>query len=77
MAENLRAFNKALDDSTFIYAAGPEDDKEVFENAMNLIKFETKNPILVVKNSELQKQLKMEPGKFYCYYKPSYINGFG
>jgi len=25
---------------------------------------------------ELAKKLKMEPGKFYCYYKPSPVNGF-
>lgn len=24
----------------------------------------------------MAKFIKMEPGKFYCYYRPSYVNGF-
>ena len=24
----------------------------------------------------MAKFIKMEPGKFYCYYKPSFVNGF-
>jgi hypothetical protein len=45
--------------------------------AMRLLKSETRNPILEVTNPELAEKLKMTPGNFYCYYKPSYINGFG
>ena len=25
---------------------------------------------------EIAKFIKMEPGKFYCFYRPSYLNGF-
>ena len=44
---------------------------------MRLIKSETRNPVLIVKDQELAEKLRMKPGIFYCYYRPSYINGFG
>lgn len=31
---------------------------------------------MVVKEKELGLTLRMEPGKFYVYYKPSFVNGF-
>lgn len=37
---------------------------------------ETENPILVVNDSELAAQMQMKAGRFYCYFKPSFINGF-
>ena len=37
---------------------------------------ESRNPILVVKDMRLADNLGMEKGKFYVYYKPSFINGF-
>ena len=43
---------------------------------MRLIQSETRNKILQINNPELAKQLKMKPGVFYCYFKPSYLNGF-
>jgi len=32
--------------------------------------------MMVVKEKELGSILRMEPGKFYVYYKPSFVNGF-
>lgn len=37
---------------------------------------ETENPLLQVNDPDLAKRLNMKPGHFYCYYKPSYINGY-
>lgn len=37
---------------------------------------ESLNPILVVTDSAFAEQVRMEPGKFYVYYKPSFVNGF-
>jgi hypothetical protein len=31
---------------------------------------------LELRDKELATKLKMEPGKFYGYYKPSYVNGY-
>jgi hypothetical protein len=41
------------------------------------MKSQTSSPILKVTDKELADQLKMKSGNFYCYYKPSYINGYG
>ena len=46
------------------------------EMAFRMMKAETKNPILQVTDTELAKKLGMEDGKFYCYYKPSHLNGY-
>ena len=53
LAENLRNFNKALGDSTFVYCASENDDQEILSEAEKLLKSETSNQILIVKNSEL------------------------
>ncbi len=29
-----------------------------------------------MRDQDLAKFIKMEPGKFYCYYKPTFVNGF-
>jgi len=76
LAESLRSFNTEVGDSTFVYCASESDDREILREAEKLLKSETRNPILVVKNTELAEELRMEPGKYYCYYKPSYLNGF-
>ena len=34
------------------------------------------NHILYTTNKELASKLKLDPYKFYCYYSPSYLNGF-
>jgi len=31
----------------------------------------------MVSDLKAAQDLHMEDGKFYCYYKPSYLNGFG
>jgi hypothetical protein len=36
---------------------------------------ESRNPLLVA-DPEVGRELRMESGKFYVYYKPSFINGF-
>ena len=50
---------------------------ESTKQAMRLIKSESRNPVLIVKDQELAEKFNLKPGTFYCYYKPSYINGFG
>lgn len=37
---------------------------------------ETRNPILIIKDEELAKHMNMSKGSFYCYFRPSFINGF-
>lgn len=41
-----------------------------------MMRHESQYQVLEVKDPELAKTLRMEPGRFYCYHKPSYINGF-
>jgi len=78
LAENLRKYNKKLDDNVFVYfAEDNESDKFLAQQAQSLIHSETKSPILRVSDPEVAKQLKLKSGSYYCYYKPSYINGFG
>jgi len=62
-----------FEDKTFVYC---EDSSQNVEEALRLIRGETNNQILLVSDSELAKSLKMKPGYFYCYYKPSFLNGF-
>jgi len=33
--------------------------------------------VLSVCDDDLAKKLRMKPGVFYCFFKPSYVNGFG
>ena len=44
--------------------------------ALSIISHETQYQILEVRDLEMAKFIKMEPGKFYCFYKPSFVNGF-
>lgn len=75
LAERLKEFNKSLDDTTIVYCRSPEDTKESHHAAIRLMRQESRNPLLVA-DPEIGKELRMEPGKFYVYYKPSFINGF-
>jgi len=50
--------------------------KESTKAAIRLMRQESKNPLLIASGEEITKQLRMEPGKFYAYYKPSFVNGF-
>lgn len=74
LAESLRTYNKNLHDKMFVFCEDsslPEMDK-----ATRLLRSQSRNPVMVVRDKKLAGELRMEPGIFYCYYKPSYINGY-
>ena len=73
LAESLRTGNRGLSDCTFVYAEGTE---EMNDYAHRLILSETRNSVLKVTSTKVMDELRMEAGKFYCYYKPSYVNGY-
>ena len=50
--------------------------KTLEQQALRLLTHETQYQVLEVRDPELAKFVKMEPGKFYCYYKPTFVNGF-
>lgn len=77
LAENLRSFNKNLDDSVNVYCADPTStNSESVRSAIRMIRDDSSNPLLVVRDPELAAKFDMKPGSFYCYFKPSYLNGF-
>ena len=62
---------------TVVYYEDEElKDSESTKVALRLLRAESKNPILILRDSDLAERLHMRKGKFYCYYKPSFINGF-
>ena len=64
-----------MDDMTFVYFEDPDAPKRPFlDLQLAFIQNDSKSNLVKVKSRELAKQLKMEPGKFYCYYKPSFAN---
>jgi hypothetical protein len=69
--------NKRLDDITILYCEDEENatsDEAV--QALRLLKHETQHQILRVKDAKLAKAMRLTAGNFYCYYKPSFINGY-
>ena len=64
-----------MDDMTFIYFA---DDSQKSLPYLNLqlafIQNETKHSLIRVTSPELAALLKLDHGKFYCVYKPSFAN---
>ena len=64
--------NKRMDDVTFVYYA----DKSNVPSPLSLalIQNETKSNLIRVVDADLAKKLDLQPGKFYCYYKPSFAN---
>jgi len=44
--------------------------------ALRILSHETQHQILEVRDLDMANFIKMEPGKFYCYYRPSFVNGF-
>jgi hypothetical protein len=81
LADSIAKYNNTLNDTTIVYCMGEgegEEDlkKESTKAAVRLMRQESLNPILIVKDKELARTARMEPGKFYVYYKPSFINGF-
>lgn len=77
--------NKNLNDCLVAYYLPVKEggnDKEViaeFEGdhiiSLNFIRGETDN-VLVITDENLAKTCRLEPNKFYAYFKPSYLNGF-
>ena len=53
LAEFLRVFNTGEDDTTFVYFPAKNDDPHTINEAQKLLKSETKNPILTLRNPEL------------------------
>jgi len=78
LTEMLRKYNTHLDDSLFVYcqASPSQSQDEAYKAAIRLIKADSRNPLIVVRDPAAAEQLQMKAGTFYCYYKPSYINGF-
>lgn len=78
LSESLREGNVNLDDMTVLYCKDTENEvcDKISSLALNFLRHESSNQVLEVRDKELAEKLKMTPGKFYCYYKPSYINGF-
>lgn len=70
LAEALRANLLDFNDTLIINTG--DDNKE----AQKLLQYETKAPILRA-TPDLCKKLSLDAGKYYCYYKPGYANGFG
>lgn len=78
LAERLRKYNRSLSDSVFVYCQTSEKEaaSEEYRGAIRMIRADSRNPLLVVKDEAAAKELGMKPGTFYCYYRPSYVNGF-
>ena len=72
LAEYLRE-NQSINQPVIVHYKG--DDSEVQKEALRLMKGESDH-VIQIDNSTLAQKLGMEPGKFYCYYKPGYTNGF-
>ena len=60
-----------MDDVTFVYYEGLEKPSPL---SIALIQNETKSNLVKVTDAELADKLDLKPGKFYCYYKPSFAN---
>lgn len=65
-----------MDDMTFVYFEDATvKDKPLFQDLQQaFIQNDSKSNLVRVRSKELAKQLKMETGKFYCVYKPSFAN---
>ena len=77
LSEALKENNKKLDDLTILYCEDADtQDKEETARALRILKHESQFQILKVTDSVLSKAMRLKPGKYYCYYKPSFINGY-
>lgn len=77
LADYIQKFNRGLNDTTIVYCQGEDGlESPTTKVAVRLMRQESSNPILTVSDKELSAKMRMEPGKFYIYYKPSFINGF-
>jgi len=78
MAELLKTQNKTLNDITiaFYHEGDQESLSEEQKIALRFMRQETSNSIGMIQDKAVAEKMKIEPGKFYVYYKPSYVNGF-
>ena len=77
LVQALKENNTQLDSLTIAYCTdGDPKRRDLEQKALRLLAHETQHQILEVRDLELANFIKMEPGKFYCYYKPSFANGF-
>lgn len=66
-----------MNDITIAYCHDPATrNSESTIRGMRMMRHESENPLLEVRDQALAEKIGMQPGKFYCYYKPSFINGF-
>ena len=75
LAGVLKANNTELDSLTVVYCHDPEL-KEYPSHAIRVLRHESQHQLVEVRDVALAEKLKMKPGRFYWYYKPSHINGF-
>lgn len=73
----MKTNNTELDSLTVVFCTdGNPATFELEQKALRLLTHETQHQVLEVRDMEMAKFIKMEPGKFYCFYKPSYVNGY-
>ena len=70
LATIVKKQNQQMDDVTFVFYA----ERDPPPLSIALIQNETKSNLVRVRNSDLAQKLDLKPGKFYCYYKPSFAN---
>lgn len=76
LAEKLRKYNVNVSDSLVVYYESAENrESEAHRSAIRLLRDDSYNPMLVVRDPKLASQLQMKPGSFYTYFKPSFANG--
>lgn len=75
--DRLKEYNKKLGDSVILFHT--DDDLRDYQQnnviPLNMLKSEVHH-IMAIKNKELAEKLKLEKGKYYVYYNPSYLNGY-
>ena len=77
LVDTLKANNTELDSLTIVYCTdGNPKTYEQEQKALRMLTHESQHQVLEVRDLGMARFIKMEPGKFYCYYKPSYANGF-
>jgi hypothetical protein len=77
LADYIGKFNTNLNDITVVYCYDPDTrNNEATKVGFRMMRHESDNPILEIRDEELAQRIGMQKGKFYCYYKPSFINGF-
>ena len=77
LVDALKENNTKLDDCTIVFN-NPDCamDEASRSKALKLLNFESDHQVLEVTDIKLSETLRMEPGRFYVYYKPSITCGF-